>query len=75
MGLPKKYTTSYQGKAIVESNGSELLVMFPDGHIEPALDPKEAFLKLRRFFKKNLQTDVGVGEIEWRHGVEPPAGT
>ena len=68
-------SVEFQGKAIVQRDEEDgLFVMMPDGAIEWASDPKEAYRKVRAWFKKEMNLDaVNVGTIEWRDGIQPPS--
>lgn len=69
------WTQGSQGKVVVqrEAPGSTmLLVMLPNGHVQSAMSPEAAYALARKWFRKNLKTDIGIGEIEWAADVEPP---
>lgn len=56
-----------QGKVIVEPNGDEFLIMFPDGEVVAALDKPDAWRKIRKWFKLDADADAfNVGTVEWR---------
>lgn len=62
-----KPSVKNQGRIIVEYADGDYLLMLPSGKIEahPTKDSAEAAAK--RFFKKTLKSDIGVGRIEWRN--------
>lgn len=57
----------FQGKAIVETDGTGFLVMLPDGTVRSALTVRSAEQIARHWFANNLAgAGIGIGEIEWR---------
>ena len=56
----------YQGKIVVERDGSTYLVMFPDGTVKGFKSKEDVAEAARKWFKQNLGADIGVGQIEWR---------
>lgn len=64
---------TYQGKVVIERDGTRYLVMFPDGAVESFTNKAQIYNAAKKWFKDNLRTGakMGVGEIEWRHGIKP----
>jgi hypothetical protein len=61
-----KGSVQKQGKVVIEKDGTEYLIMLPDGEIRSANSHDKAEAIAKKWFKKNLKEDVGIGTIEWR---------
>lgn len=66
-----------QGKAVVEPDADEFLVMLPDGEVRGASTARKAEHIARAWFKRHAAKTgcvISLGEIEWRHGSRPDGG-
>lgn len=56
-----------QGKCVIQRDGKEFLVMFPNGDIQQAKTPAVAERICKRWFRDNNEPDkIGIGIIDWR---------
>lgn len=69
---PLPLSVELQGKAIVERDGPDLIVMLPDGEVKFASDATHAEKIAKRWFHEHSIDAINVGLIEWRHGLAPP---
>lgn len=57
-----------QGKIVVERGEKEgYFIMFPNGDVAWQSNKKSAEARAKLWFKENLKSDIGIGEIEWRN--------
>ena len=71
MSRPKVHLQgTFQVRAATEG---ELFVIYPDGKITVAMDPKDAKRLIDKWVKKHMShTKINVATIDWFDGVKPP---